>query len=562
MPLQQPTDQNKQRRIQPHWVGIMAAVGLLLLSVFGLFFVQKPLQQTQEVRPDASVNDGSVFVTTQPNSSITVNQPAVIRLAVDTKSIATTGVQLVFNIHSTAGFQDMTAQVLTSSGLQSAYLELEQTADGALIGVIALPPGGQQFSTNTPTVFLELTFTPTSVGTLTLNFDDERSIVTKHGSNPPEDVLNNIATTSYTVTGIAVTPTPSATPRVTPSPTPSASPNISCNKSCSSNDNCPVNYRCYSLGNESRCRLVTNPTSTTCQNAPDNGLNRRCNEYCADSRECAAGFSCWQNRCRNPENIDSTSCAALTQTQRTRAIASCNQSCTVNGDCATNLRCHSGRCRLASNPSSLSCSASTTPKVSDSYAGPTKGAADNSATSSGTIKPSPISSPVTMLPTNEAVVTTEPTVETAQDTLLSLIMNAEYSLPLKVLISGFALLVIGLIAGGFLSRRRRRFADQITKPSAPKSQPTVPTPQLPPTPVVPPVLARTERATLQSAFVGNRPAAPVQQHVAPSATQQVEVQLTPPPPRGAGAPQGSMLDRIHKKGVVVPTTDHEHDGIG
>lgn len=563
----------------------MAAVGLLLLSVFGLFFVQKPLQQTQEIRPDAAVNTGSVFVSAQPNSAITVGQASTIRLAVDTRSIPTTGVQLVFNIHSTAGYQNMTAQVLSSSGLQSAYLELEQTSDGALVGVIALPPGGQQFSTTAPTNFLELNFLPTSPGTIRLNFDNERSIITKHGSNPPEDVLQTIAEVSYSVSGNSSSPSPSptASPKVSPTPSPTATPSISCNASCKNNDDCPVNFRCYSISSsESRCRLVTNPTSTTCQGVPDQGLNRRCNEYCADSRECAAGFSCWENRCRNPENVDSTSCAALTQTQRQQAAASCNQSCSDNGDCARNLRCYSGRCRLASNPSSQSCSAATTPKVSDSYNTPSKGAEDGSATGSARPQPSPASSPLTVLPNTTDSTPQPPTEETAQDTLLSLIMNAEYSLPLKVLIAGFLLLIIGLIAGGILSRRKNRFAEKLAQPtqpqqpnkteppkSGPAAPPTAqqpPTPKLPPTPPAvpqarPDTLTPTHQQTtatkpLQSAFTGTAAwhnSTQVQRTATtPPSAQPVELAISPPPPRTHTAPAHSMLDRMKAKKIQPP----------
>ncbi len=533
---QQSTTIPQRKLMQPHWIGIMAAVGLLLLSVFGLFFVQKPLQETQEVRPSAAVNNGSVIISAVPNQSITVNQPASIKLDIDTKSLPTTGVQLVFNVHSTAGFQNMTAQVLTSSGLQSAYLELEQTADGALIGAIALPPNGQQFHTDTPTGFFELNFTPTSAGTLTLNFDSEKSIVTKYSNNPPEDVLNIIASATYSVSGPTVTPSPSPSPKVSPSPSPN--PSSSCNKACSSNDNCPVNYRCYSLGSESRCRLVTNPTSTTCQSAPDGGLNRRCNEYCADSRECATGFSCWQNRCRNPENVDNSSCTALTQTQRTQSLSSCNQSCESNSDCATNLRCHSGRCRLASNPSSLSCSAATTQKVSDSYKEPNKGDNDGSATNSATVQATPKSTPLTVLPNENSgeVAEPQPSEETAQDTLLSMIMNAEYSLPLKVLIAGFILLIVGLIVGGFLSRRRRRFADQLAQPieSTPAEKTSTISP--PPSPQLPPRPSFTGRAPETAPPISSYPKdVPAQKENAPQQSQS------------------TMLDRIKEKGVQQPS---------
>lgn len=89
------------------------------------------------------------------------------------------------------------------------------------------------------------------------------------------------------------------------------------------------------------------------------GLNRTCNQYCADSRECSAGFTCFYNRCRRPDNPDSTTCAAPTVTVTNAVIKSCNVACSSNKGCATNLRCYQGACRLATNPSSLTCSAAT-----------------------------------------------------------------------------------------------------------------------------------------------------------------------------------------------------------
>lgn len=52
------------------------------------------------------------------------------------------------------------------------------------------------------------------------------------------------------------------------------------------------------------------PTPTPSSgNNPDNGLHRSCNEYCADKNECAAGYSCFNNKCRNPRNLNSESCS-------------------------------------------------------------------------------------------------------------------------------------------------------------------------------------------------------------------------------------------------------------
>lgn len=53
---------------------------------------------------------------------------------------------------------------------------------------------------------------------------------------------------------------------------------------------------------------VTTATGGTSNAPADGGIHRSCNEYCADSRECATEFSCWYNRCRNPKNLTEEKC--------------------------------------------------------------------------------------------------------------------------------------------------------------------------------------------------------------------------------------------------------------
>jgi hypothetical protein len=53
---------------------------------------------------------------------------------------------------------------------------------------------------------------------------------------------------------------------------------------------------------------VTNSTGGSSNAPADAGIHRSCNQYCADSRECATEFSCWYNRCRNPKNLTEEKC--------------------------------------------------------------------------------------------------------------------------------------------------------------------------------------------------------------------------------------------------------------
>ncbi len=51
-----------------------------------------------------------------------------------------------------------------------------------------------------------------------------------------------------------------------------------------------------------------NLQSTVNTTAQDNGIHRSCNQYCADTRECGSGFTCYFNQCRNPQNVTDASC--------------------------------------------------------------------------------------------------------------------------------------------------------------------------------------------------------------------------------------------------------------
>jgi cell division septation protein DedD len=113
-----------------------------------------------------------------------------------------------------------------------------------------------------------------------------------------------------------------------------------------------------------------------------------CNQYCADSRECNAGFTCFYNRCRRPDNPDSSTCSAPSQTVTTAINKSCNVGCTSNKECAINLRCYQGACRLATNPSSFTCSAATAGVITKGSQG-TKGEQLASPTATPTSSPKP-----------------------------------------------------------------------------------------------------------------------------------------------------------------------------
>ncbi len=192
----------------------------------------------------------------------------------------------------------------------------------------------------------------------------------------------------------------------------------SCNDTCSSNSECPSGQRCFTTGSESRCRLATNVTSTSCTQPPDQGLRRSCDEYCADTRECSAGLTCWYNKCRLLENLESRSCRvpqATTggtggptkggQTTGTAVVyQGCNENCQTNRDCTSGLRCYQSKCRHPLQVTSTSCSTTettTTPKPSTTPTTSSKPTASPKSSVSPTARPSIAPTPSPILTTTQ-----------------------------------------------------------------------------------------------------------------------------------------------------------------
>lgn len=435
------------------WLTASAALSfaLMLLGAATLVLIQKPIQESQDLRQQASVVNGQVLMAFNPatNSTLQVNQPASISFQINTQAVQIDGVQLVFNVITDTLGTPPEFTMASGSGLQMVYQEVEQVSDGYLVTVAFFSQTTPQpFSASSLTSFGQLNFTPTSTGTIEINFDEDESISTVNQVVPPVDELRHMDTLIYTVTETAsasptvspsatasaspvvsasptaspsvsptvspspsatvtTSPSPTATPLVTPTPTPTpgvGGTTVSCNQSCSSNAECAANHRCYN----GQCRLVTNVSSSSCSAAsnPDNGLNRTCNQYCADNRECMAGYSCYFNRCRNPLNVENTSCAIPSRQVVQAITSSCNQKCSSHKDCAANLFCHSsGSCRLVTNPASTSCSPAMYSTVSNMYG--SKGGSTGSTKTDG-VTPTSSSKPGSATSSASPKVTSSP----------------------------------------------------------------------------------------------------------------------------------------------------------
>lgn len=313
--------------------GFAILVSLLLIAggLVGMIFVQQELRQSQDIRPQASVSDGLVTVTANP-STVVIDQNSLINFYINTNNVQTNGVQLTFNLVTETLEDPPVFTLAENTQLELAYSEVEETADGYLVAIIALPNTDRlSFSNNSPLLFGRLDFVPVRAGDFEINFDVENSISTIYSSSPPEDELKHVETVAFTIVDKSASPTPTPTPASAPTPSGGIGGEVStCNQSCGANADCDVNLRCYN----GQCRLVTNVSSPTCA----------------------------KPAAKTPgTNLSSTQTAAI--------ALSCDETCSTNADCDVNLRCYQGACRLALNPGSSSCTPGTTQTVSTSIYG-------------------------------------------------------------------------------------------------------------------------------------------------------------------------------------------------
>lgn len=161
-----------------------------------------------------------------------------------------------------------------------------------------------------------------------------------------------------------------------------------CNDKCGADSDqsksCAPGMTCSAEG---LCRNEDNPSNSACLATPGiQTTDRSCNQYCANNNDCSAGLSCFWNRCRDPKNLESTSCDVKTVAAKSSSTAGnkggsninsytdssgktillpseasdlvtngCNQGCNNNRDCDADMRCYKGKCRLADNPEEIAC---------------------------------------------------------------------------------------------------------------------------------------------------------------------------------------------------------------
>ncbi len=202
---------------------LVGGVFALVVGAIGLIVGLGLLSQEQDVRQQASSPTGTVEISLRPPTNPTsINQTLPIIVDLNTKAMQVDGVQLAINLPKS--FSNPTARISSALPLQIVFQQLEEGASANILKLIVINSQiSQPFATNAFQSILQIDSTPTQGGTFTVGTDNSRSIVTRHNSDPPEDVLKPIASIPITITGgsqITATPSPTISSGGSPTPTP------------------------------------------------------------------------------------------------------------------------------------------------------------------------------------------------------------------------------------------------------------------------------------------------------------------------------------------------------
>lgn len=202
---------------------LVIGVFTFLVGTVGVLITLGRLSSSRDLRQQATVPDGTVEVAIRPPTSTPqINQPFEIPLSINTQGMQVDGVQLAIQLP--ASFTDLSVRINSTLPLQIVYQDIEQLVNQKVFKLIVIHSQiGQPFSTTSLQQFLTLTAKPTQAGAFVISADPARSLVTRHRSDPPQDVLKPIVSLNLSVGGgTQATNTPTPTQRVgeTPIPTP------------------------------------------------------------------------------------------------------------------------------------------------------------------------------------------------------------------------------------------------------------------------------------------------------------------------------------------------------
>lgn len=368
-------------------VSIFATIFSLLLIALGLVtlvVIQKPIQESQDLRKAAFVEGGMVKVDVSQPTNPKAGQEISMDFSVNTQNVQTAGIQLVFDVMADT-IDSVNVEVLSSSGLVAEYQEVEQISGGFKVGVFARPSSiSSSFVTSSYVSFLRVTFTPQAEGEVSLIFHPENSKSNLFGVSPVQDELDIIENISIVVQPTETICTYSysnwsscqdgqQTRTVTSkNPETCTTPDPVLTQSCQEDEPCSITYSGWTYcSNSIQTREITNiegdcsesdlenvVLSQSCDESGTGGVTvKSCNETCDSNAECPVDHLCFelddgQERCRRANNVSSSSCALPPGSGINRT---CNEYCADSSECASGYSCYWNRCRLPENPSSETC---------------------------------------------------------------------------------------------------------------------------------------------------------------------------------------------------------------
>lgn len=399
-------------RVKKQFPALLIAGGLFVVAVglIGLIFGLNLLSTQQDLRQQAAVPGGTVEVTFSAPTTAAVNQSMPLRVLLNTKGMQVDGVQLAIVLPKS--LDDPFARVSSSLPIQIVYQQLDTSANttNTLKLIVINQQIGQPFSTTQAEQILTIDTYPNQNGTFSISADNNVSLVTRHASDPPEDVLKPITPISVTVGGGAG-PTNTPTPSIAAGPTPPCTTflrpeqtRVSCipNEGLSidwtdmnPNDAHPAEeagFKIYRIDNDPVYNQTGTPGSAPVATLPTHDGSGAMNYTYADP-EVRFGYTpgqfyrfliyTWKApasgmpvSCHKQSAIGvtcpliATATATPTPTpDATRPTAtptppnSCNNLCRSDLECADGLFCYfgpggimdSGRCRLQENPESTTC---------------------------------------------------------------------------------------------------------------------------------------------------------------------------------------------------------------
>ena len=419
-------------------VSMIVSLILILAGALGLVFLQSTLlEESQDIRQQAAVEDGQIVITSQlrlleggDTTTQNVLTPGEnnIDLYIDTKSLQTDTVRLVFEIWPTDQFGEASTisaivetpdfEVNPELGLEIIDQEVEQNGAGYLMTATLQPIApATTFSTPQATQFASIRFPYLTeeiisitldnltngegnevidLPDISLSFDNEESVVYRYGSTPPEDELQYVARNTFSGPDLNTIEDETEDTEDEEEIVDEEEEVLVVDNQEEDDEEETIVLNNQDDENEEE---EEEKTTTTQEQVGKGGKTIKtvsCNETCASNHQCDAGLACYSGRCRNPLNLQSSSCSQANPATTATMAERCSQSCETHRDCPANMLCHasSQSCRLATNPGSLSCSPATAKTVSNLYdsgdtqtgsTGSTPGSTTSGQTNSATI---------------------------------------------------------------------------------------------------------------------------------------------------------------------------------